>query len=78
MSEIAPFAKLDELATHLREKLKNKKFLLLYAYNGIGETCLRPFLHRYADFDFSIDYRPRSICSRHKKKADAHICKVNF
>jgi AAA domain len=121
MSEI--FANLDELATHLRKQLENKKFLLLYAYNGTGKTRLsmafreagkqgdqrdtlyfnaftedlftwdndldgdsdrvlkinslsrffsgieelemenriRPFLHRYADFDFSIDYQQGTI-----------------
>ncbi|MEP0930293.1 AAA family ATPase [Leptolyngbya sp. NM1-A1] len=120
---MAPFASLDELATHLREELKNKKFLLLYAYNGTGKTRLsmafkeagkqgdqrdtlyfnaftedlftwdndldgdservlkinsssrffsgieelemenriRPFLHRYADFYFSIDYKQGTI-----------------
>ena len=112
------FADLDELATYLRQELTNKKYLLLYAYNGTGKTRLsmafkeagkqgeqrdtlyfnaftedlftwdndlvgdsdrvlkinssssffsgieememenriRPFLHRYVDFYFSIDY----------------------
>jgi wobble nucleotide-excising tRNase len=31
---------LDELAQHLRTELKQKKFLLLYAYNGTGKTRL--------------------------------------
>jgi hypothetical protein len=123
MSEIDSFANLDALATHLRQKLDNKKFLLLYAYNGTGKTRLsmafkeagkqdeqrdtlyfnaftedlftwdndlhgdservlklnsssrffsgieememenriRPFLHRYVDFDFSIDYLQGTI-----------------
>ena len=123
MSEIAPFANLDELAKHLRQELDNKKYLLLYAYNGTGKTRLsmafkeagkqgdqrdtlyfnaftedlftwdndlagdserglkinessrffsgieelemenriRPFLHRYADFYFSIDYEQGTI-----------------
>jgi wobble nucleotide-excising tRNase len=123
MSEIDSFGNLDELATHLRQKLENKKFLLLYAYNGTGKTRLsmafkeagkqgdqrdtlyfnaftedlftwdndldgdskrvlkinssssffagleelemesriRPFLHRYADFDFSIDYEQSTV-----------------
>jgi len=114
---------LDTLATHLRQELQNKKFLLLYAYNGTGKTRLsmafkeagkqdderdtlyfnaftedlftwdndldgdservlkinrsssfflgieememenriRPFLHRYVDFDFSIDYGQDTI-----------------
>lgn len=34
------FASLDDLVTHLREELENKKFLLLYAYNGTGKTRL--------------------------------------
>lgn len=111
------FASLDALAAHLRNELGNKKYVLLYAYNGTGKTRLsmafkqigrqgderdtlyfnaftedlftwdndldgdservlkinsasrffaglaememdnriRPFLHRYADFDFRID-----------------------
>lgn len=118
----ATVASLDALAAHLRTELEEKKFVLLYAYNGTGKTRLsmafkdigkqgegedstrdtlyfnaftedlftwdndlegdsarvlkmnstsrffagletmemenriRPFLHRYADFDFSIDY----------------------
>ena len=117
------FPNLDKLATHLRQELENKKFLLLYAYNGTGktrlsmafkeagkqgdkrdtlyfnaftedlftwdndldgdsdrvlkinsssrffsgiqelemETRIRPFLHRYTDFDFSIDYEQSTI-----------------
>jgi AAA domain len=35
-----PFADLNALAAHLREDLKNKKFVLLYAYNGTGKTRL--------------------------------------
>ena len=118
MSSI-PFANLDVLVTHLRQDLENKKFVLLYAYNGTGKTRLsmafknagkqgeardtlyfnaftedlftwdndleedsarvleinsdsrffagieeqemenriRPFLQRYCDFDFRIDYK---------------------
>lgn len=118
---------LDALAAHLRAELVEKKFVLLYAYNGTGKTRLsmafkdigkqgegedatrdtlyfnaftedlftwdndlesdsarvlkmnaasrffagletmemenriRPFLHRYADFDFSIDYSDWTI-----------------
>lgn len=113
------FSSVNELAIYLRQKLKNKKYLLLFAYNGTGKTRLsmtfknlgkqngngdtlyfnaftedlfswdndldgdservlrfnsksrffsgfqelemesriRHFLHRYADFDFSIDYK---------------------
>jgi len=123
----ATFASLDALAAHLRTELIEKKFILLYAYNGTGktrlsmafkdlgkqgegedatrdtlyfnaftedlftwdndlegdsarvlkmnaasrffagletlemETRIRPFLHRYADFDFSIDYSDWTI-----------------
>ena len=35
-----PFADLNALAVHLREELQNKKFFLLYAYNGTGKTRL--------------------------------------
>ena len=35
-----PFTDLPALATHLREELQNKKFILLYAYNGTGKTRL--------------------------------------
>lgn len=34
------FASLDALATHLRTELEEKKFVLLYAYNGTGKTRL--------------------------------------
>lgn len=34
------FADLDTLAAHLREKLDDKKYLLLFAYNSIGKTRL--------------------------------------
>ena len=35
-----PFANLNALAAHLRQELQNKKFILLYAYNGTGKTRL--------------------------------------
>ena len=35
-----PFTVLTALATHLHEELQNKKFVLLYAYNGTGKTRL--------------------------------------
>lgn len=119
----SPFAHLDALATHLRSELEEKKYILLYAYNGTGKTRLsmafknigkqddardtlyfnvftedlftwdndlegdservlkinsasrffagletlemesriRRFLHRYTDFDFSIDYQKWTI-----------------
>src|SRR5574337_1269509 len=34
------FADLPELAAHLRTELQQKKFVLLYAYNGTGKTRL--------------------------------------
>lgn len=35
-----PFSDLNTLATHLRQELENKKFILLYGYNGTGKTRL--------------------------------------
>jgi len=35
-----PFVDLNVLAVHLRQELQNKKFILLYAYNGTGKTRL--------------------------------------
>jgi energy-coupling factor transporter ATP-binding protein EcfA2 len=129
-AQLVTFADLTSLATHLQNTLANKKFILLFAYNGTGKTRLscafkdlakrtitgeneditadtlyynaftedlffwdndiendtqrvlklnrnsrffnglqelemesriRPFLSRYADFDFSIDYEAWSI-----------------
>jgi energy-coupling factor transporter ATP-binding protein EcfA2 len=40
MSATSTFTSLDALATHLRQELENKKFILLYAYNGTGKTRL--------------------------------------
>ena len=40
MSDATPFTDLNTLAAHLREELDNKKFILLYAYNGVGKTRL--------------------------------------
>ena len=34
------FASLDVIATHLRERLDEKKYVLLFAYNGTGKTRL--------------------------------------
>ena len=34
------FNSLDELAQHLREKLRNKKYLVIYGYNSVGKTRL--------------------------------------
>jgi tRNA A37 threonylcarbamoyladenosine biosynthesis protein TsaE len=37
---LATFADLNAVATHLREKLAEKKYILLFAYNGTGKTRL--------------------------------------
>jgi hypothetical protein len=37
---VTPFPDLNALATHFRAELANKKFILLYAYNGTGKTRL--------------------------------------
>jgi wobble nucleotide-excising tRNase len=123
VGELQIFANLNALADYLRDRLKDKKYVLLYAYNGTGKTRLsmvfkdqgrngdtrdtlyfnaftedlftwdndldndaqrvlrmnqashffaglealemenriRPFLHRYADFDFDIDYEQGTV-----------------
>ena len=40
MSDATTFMDLNSLAAHLREELEDKKFILLYAYNGTGKTRL--------------------------------------
>ena len=40
MGSATTFTNLNALAAHLREELENKKFILLYAYNGTGKTRL--------------------------------------
>ena len=40
MSDATTFTDLNTLAAHLRQELENKKFILLYAYNGMGKTRL--------------------------------------
>ena len=40
MPEPASFNDLPALAQHLRAELETKKFILLYAYNGVGKTRL--------------------------------------
>lgn len=40
MPELLPYNDLPALAQHLRNELENKKFILLYAYNGVGKTRL--------------------------------------
>ena len=40
IGDATTFAGLNALASHLRKELENKKFILLYAYNGTGKTRL--------------------------------------
>ena len=40
MGDATTFKDLNALAANLRQELKNKKFILLYAYNGTGKTRL--------------------------------------
>ena len=40
MGNATTFKDLNALAANLRQKLENKKFILLYAYNGTGKTRL--------------------------------------
>jgi wobble nucleotide-excising tRNase len=40
MSQLLSFKNLTDIATHLRTKLEEKKYLLLFAYNGTGKTRL--------------------------------------
>ena len=40
MRDATTFTDLNTLASHLRQELENKKFILLYAYNGTGKTRL--------------------------------------
>jgi energy-coupling factor transporter ATP-binding protein EcfA2 len=40
MSAVSTFTSLNVLATHLRQELEDKKFILIYAYNGTGKTRL--------------------------------------
>lgn len=52
MSDVTTFTDLNALATHLRQELENKKFILLYAYNGTGKTRLST---SFKDLGKSID-----------------------
>ncbi len=40
MSDATAFPDRNTLAVHLRQEMENKKFILLYAYNGTGKTRL--------------------------------------
>ena len=60
MSAPSTFTSLNALATHLRQELENKKFILLYAYNGTGKTRLSTAfkdLGKSADADGETDKR---------------------
>lgn len=37
---VSEFASLDDIATHLRDRLEQKKYVLVFAYNGTGKTRL--------------------------------------
>ena len=39
-NQLATFQELGEIAAHIREKLEEKKYILLFAYNGTGKTRL--------------------------------------
>lgn len=39
-TDLTSFESLESLATHLRDTLANKKYILVFAYNGIGKTRL--------------------------------------
>src|SRR4030088_2033537 len=55
-----PFADLNAVAVYLRQELENKKFILLYAYNGTGKTRLSTAfknLGKFVDADGETDKR---------------------
>lgn len=52
MSANSEFTDLNELAEHFRQELENKKFILLYAYNGTGKTRLST---AFKDFGKTLD-----------------------
>ena len=49
---VQTFTDLSALAQHLRDELENKKFILLYAYNGVGKTRLST---AYKDIGKEVD-----------------------
>jgi len=60
MRDATTFASLNSLATHLRQELEDKKFILLYAYNGIGKTRLSTAfkdLGKVVDADDETEWR---------------------
>jgi len=57
-NQITDFADLDVLATHLRDKLEEKKYLLLFAYNGTGKTRLSM---AFKDVGKAVVTRPHTV-----------------
>lgn len=45
------FSSLNDLAKYLRSELEEKKFILLYAYNGTGKTRLSMSHDNYSFYD---------------------------
>ncbi len=57
-SGLATFADLNAIATHLREKLAEKKYILLFAYNGTGKTRLSM---AFKDLGKTVTARPMTV-----------------
>ena len=55
---LATFADLNAVATHLREKLTEKKYILLFAYNGTGKTRLSM---AFKDLGKTVTARPMTV-----------------
>lgn len=55
---LATFDDLNEVSTHLRGKLEEKKYVLLFAYNGTGKTRLSM---AFKDLGKQKTYRPLSV-----------------
>lgn len=55
---LATFTDLNAVATHLREKLTEKKYILLFAYNGTGKTRLSM---AFKDLGKQITHRPANV-----------------
>ncbi|MEI8209273.1 MAG: AAA family ATPase [Methylococcales bacterium] len=55
---LATFADLNAVATHLREKLAEKKYILLFAYNGTGKTRLSM---AFKDLGKTVTARPMTV-----------------
>ena len=55
MSDTPTFSTLNEVATHLRERLEKKDHLLLFAHNGTGKTRLSMMFREPAPDDIKRD-----------------------